>query len=163
MDSVINGLNGPNGLIIAFLLILIAICITIGAKHSLIKIHTAKIDIGKESSENERRVLQYQSDWVHLQVLAFEEKIPHNYTNYDKWKARCILEQVYDEIIQWIMQNHIEDTDRYIKLKKEIIWNMVLTSTEHKALRSDNFKEEIEREVELIIRHLILIRAQFSE
>lgn len=162
MEGIINSLNGPNGLLIALLLAFIAICIIIGAKHSLVKIHTERIDIGRQSSDNERKILRYQKDWVHLECMAFEEKVPHNFEGYDKWKARCVIERIYDEIVDWIMLNHIEDTERYVKLKQEIVWNIILTSTDHKVLRSNNFKKEVDAKIAQVITHLITIREQYS-
>jgi hypothetical protein len=163
MSDIINSLNGSNGAIIAVLLAFIMVCIIIGAKHSLVKIHTTKMDIGKQSSDHERLILQQQADWAYLECMAFEEKIPHNFEGFDQWKCKCMIEQAYSMIVKWILINHIYRNDeKYIRLKQEIMWNMILRGTEHKALRSNSFKAQVDAEVERIIQHLILIREQYT-
>ena len=155
-------INGPNGIIICILLIIIIFLIVRYAKLGLINIKTKNLSVGKTASETERTIMRNQIEWAKLACQAFESKIPR-FEGYDIYKGKYIIERVFDECVKWIAFNHIETTDAYISIKQEIIWNMVQSYVENEKLRSKSFKKTVDEYVAYVVTSLVNIREEYDK
>jgi hypothetical protein len=164
MSDVTQALQSDNGWIIAILIVIIVVLVIIGARNGLIKIKTNKVQVGLDADaikETAHQIITHQKDWVKIAVSAFNNKIPEP-DEYNKFRGMFILEKCLNEIDDWITLNHIEDKKNYIKLKQELMWNLILSYTEKEELQSDAFKKEVYDYVEYIIKNLVRIRKQYD-
>lgn len=151
-------LLSDNSAIVLFFLVIIILLIAHFSKKGVFKWHTERLTIG--ASENERAIIRQQVEWAELEIesLASMEIFSH----VDEWRTKYILEKMFDEILQWIIFNHIKDSPEYISIKQEKIWNMTQTLVVREEFRSDEFKDFIYKEVDKIIKRLIFLRRQYG-
>ena len=152
--------TSSNGSIIAILLLLVVVLIVGCAKLGLIKIQTDKISVGNNASDVERTVVRNQIEWCELSLQAYEKQIPR-FENYDKYLGKYICELVFDEMVKWIVFNHIEDKKIYIGIKQEIVWNIIQAQVTSDNLRTDEFRDFVYRYVEHVIKNLVSIRNEY--
>lgn len=162
MDSVINGINnGSNGWMIAMLCLIIIILVVVGAKHGLVQIKTNKLKIGKNAMEVEREIIRRQTEHAKLTIEGLERDIP-KFDGYDEFRAKFILEKLYDEVVKWITQNHISNSDQYVKLKQKAIISIIKKNTVNDMYISDKFLGTVKKDVVVMINDLIDIREEFT-
>lgn len=151
-------LLSDNSVIVLFFLVIIILLLAHLSNKGVFKWHTEKLTIG--ASENERAIIRQQVEWTELEIesLATAEIFSH----VDEWRTKYILEKIFDEILQWIIFNHIKDSPEYISIKQEKIWNMTQTLVIREEFRSDEFKDFIYKEVDKIIKRLIFLRRQYG-
>lgn len=151
-------LLSDNSAIVLFFLVIIILLLAHFSKKGVFKWHTERLTIG--ASENERAIIRQQVEWTELEIesLASMEIFSH----VDEWRTKYILEKMFDEILQWIIFNHIKDSPEYISIKQEKIWNMTQTLVVREEFRSDEFKDFIYKEVDKIIKRLIFLRRQYG-
>lgn len=151
-------LLSDNSVIVLFFLVIIILLLAHLSNKGVFKWHTEKLTIG--ASENERAIIRQQVEWTELEIesLASAEIFSH----VDEWRTKYILEKIFDEILQWIIFNHIKDSPEYISIKQEKIWNMTQTLVIREEFRSDEFKDFIYKEVDKIIKRLIFLRRQYG-
>lgn len=171
MNEVSTALQSDNGWIIAILIVIIVVLLIIGARFGLIKIKTNKLQVGIDeevlrqarmnAEDTAHQIIKHQKDWATIAVSAFNRKIPKP-EDYNEFRGKFLLEKALNVITDWIVLNHIEDKKTYIELKQELVWNLILSYTEKKELRSDRFKKEVYDYVEYIIKNLVRIRKQYN-
>ena len=151
-------LLSDNSATVLFFLVIIILLLAHFSKKGVFKWHTEKLTIGV--SENERAIIRQQVEWAELEIesLASAEIFSH----VDEWRTKYILEKLFDEILQWIIFNHIKDSPEYISIKQEKIWNMTQTLVVREEFRSEEFKDFIYKEVEKIIKRLVFLRRQYG-
>ena len=151
-------LLSDNSATVLFFLVIIILLLAHFSNKGVFKWHTEKLTIG--ASENERAIIRQQVEWAELEIesLAFTEIFSH----VDEWRTKYILEKLFDEILQWIIFNHIKDSPEYISIKQEKIWNMTQTLVVREEFRSEEFKDFIYKEVEKIIKRLVFLRRQYG-
>lgn len=151
-------LLSDNSAIILFFLIVIMLLLAHFSKKGVFKWHTEKLTIGV--SENERAIIRQQVEWAELEIesLAFTER----FNNVNEWRTKFILEKLFDEVLQWIIFNHITDSPEYISIKQEKIWNLTQTFVIKDEFKSEEFKDFIYEEVEKIIKRLVFLRRQYG-
>ena len=152
-ESVERLVESGKGWFVLIIIILIFVAIRMG----YMKVKTDKILIGKSGGEQERLIMKKQSEYAHYACMAFEKSIPR-FDGYDETLGKLIAEKAYDEMVSWIMINHIDDEEYYISNKQEIIWNLFVNETIDKRMRTEKFREKINNNVEQIIKHLVSIR-----
>ena len=157
-ETVGNVLTSGNGVFIALIVAgLVALCIRNGA----LKIKTDKVQIGTNAQERERTIMRNQIEWCRLSTSAFEKKMA-KFDGYDEYRGKYIAERTFDEMISWIIFNHIENTPAYIEIKQQIVWNLVQSLTERKEFQSERFKKNVYAFVESTIENLVAIRNEYS-
>lgn len=151
-------LLSDNSATVLFFLVIIILLLAHLSNKGVFKWHTEKLTIG--ASENERAIIRQQVEWAELEIesLASMEIFSH----VDEWRTKYILEKMFDEVLQWIIFNHIKDSPEYISIKQEKIWNMTQTLVIREEFRSDEFKDFIYKEVDKIIKRLIFLRRQYG-
>lgn len=160
-ETIENVLISNNGIAISVLLIVLITILIISSKNGLLKIKTNKIQIGKDASEKERTIMRNQVEWCKVAVLGSDSKIqkPEGFNFY---RSKYILEKVFDEVISWIMFNHIVDNSTYVQIKQELVWNLIQTLVEDDNLGTDELKEIVFNQVEYVIKNLVKIRKEYQ-
>ena len=148
--------NGSLQSVLLFLGV-IAVLVAYCGKHGIIKWHTDKVTIG--ASEAERAVIRQQVEWTELEVQSLARCTW--FDDADQWRTKYILERMFDEILQWIIFNHIKDSDSYISIKQEKLWNMTQMLVEKPEFTSDEFKDFVFNETDKIIKRLVQLRKSY--
>lgn len=150
-----------NGWIIALLIAVIAFLIIKSAKAGLFSFKSDKIKIGKDARLTEQTVIRHQIEFAKTAIEGFERDIPKP-ENYDQFRGRYILEKLFDEVINWIIFNHIERTKAYVTIKQDIIISIIKKHTINEMYTSTEFIKQVKKDVEYIINKLIDIREEYS-
>lgn len=151
-------LLSENSATVLFFLVIIILLLAHLSNKGVFKWHTEKLTIG--ASENERAIIRQQVEWTELEIESLASMEIFNHV--DEWRTKYILEKIFDEVLQWIIFNHIKDSPEYISIKQEKIWNMTQTLVVREEFRSDAFKDFIYKEVDKIIKRLIFLRRQYG-
>lgn len=141
----------------AWFVLIIIFLICLAVKLGYMKVKTDKILIGKTGGEKMRLVMLKQSEYAYYKCMAFEKQIPR-FEGYDEKLGKLIAEKAYDQVLGWIIANHIVTEPYYISNKQDIIWNIVVNETVDKRMRTEKFREKIDENVEQIIKQLVSIR-----
>lgn len=147
------------------LLLIVAIAVLIKVLN--IRISSDHIAIGGEDKKAyyERAVVRNQVNQAKLFTMALENKI---LAMVDKpsdngYYAKYILECVYDKIMEWIMYNHIENTDEYIESKQWEIQSLVYSFNPPDQFKTPEFKERMDKWTAEIIGRMVSIRKLYSK
>lgn len=151
-------ISGNAWMILVSVLILVLL-FSILAKKGLLQLDVKGVKLG--GSEDERAIIRQQIEWTELQVAAFQ-RLPI-FDDEDTYKTKWILEKVLDEVIQWIVFNHISDGENYISIKQDKVWNLVLTLTSSSKFQSDEFKEIVFANTDRVIKRLVYIRRNYHK
>lgn len=162
MDSVMNGLMSNNGWIIALLIAVIAFLIIKSAKAGLFSFKSDKIKIGKDARLTEQAVIRHQIEFAKTAIEGFERDIPKS-ENYDQFRGRYILEKLFDEVINWIIFNHIERTKTYVSIKQDIIISIIKKHTINDIYAQQDFVKQVKKYVEYMINKLVDIREEYQD
>lgn len=157
-ESLVDLVKSGNG----WLILLILVMMGITAKMGHLKIKTDKMMIGKESGEKQRLLMKKQTEYAKNACIGFEKRITR-FDGYNPYLGALIVEKVYDEIVDWIMINHIEDDEDYIESKQEIVWNIVTTETLDDRMKTDKFRKQVYNCIEGIIKRLVQMRMRSEE
>ena len=160
-ETINNTLNGNNALSVLIFVLVIVIIISILAKADILKVKTRVVKIG--SDENERTILRQQNEWTHTFVDGILGKCIATNPKLDKIKTQLVLEKVYDEIVTWIMYNHITRSEMYIQIKCEKIRALINSMEVGEWVRSVEFQTRINKWVKEIINRLVDIREHYSK
>lgn len=157
MEVIRDILTSSNGVLIAVLfVILVVICI----KYGNIKIKTDKVKFGVDSGELERAIMRNQKEWVKLSLEAFERSMP-KFEGYNQDRGTLIIEKVYDEMIDWIMLNHIRTEKKYIEAKQTKVWNIVQKWAVNDEIRTESFRKKVDKKVREVIEMMVEIREDY--
>ena len=118
--DLINSPNAPLALCILLLVFFVGVTLS---KRGLLGIHTKYVTLGAVSKEE--TIKEQQMDNAYLFIMALAQKIDTGMPDANGWKTRCILEMVYDEVVRWIVHNHIREEDVYVAAKQQILRNIV--------------------------------------
>ena len=168
-EAIGNIITSGNGIAVLVLLLVVILLGVLLVKTGVLSVHTKAVSLG--SSEKERRVLQEQIKFAHGYCQSIESKIVvmlDGRMPYHGFLCGKILENCYDEIIEWITFNHIENSGKYVKVKQKNMCNVLYTQL---ALINDpdmfetiaqfktaEFKQRVYNWVEEIIQNLVEIR-----
>lgn len=162
MDEVMTGLQSNNGWIIALLIIVVIICAIIGGKHGLVAIKTNKLRIGTDARLIEQTVIRHQIEFAKTAIEGFERDIP-KFEGYDSFRGRYVLEKMFDEVINWIIFNHIERTKTYVSIKQDIIISIIKKHTNNDIYSKPEFIKSAKKDVEYMINKLVDIREEYEK
>lgn len=125
-----------------------------------INIHSKHVQIGE--SEKERAILRQQSEWAHAYCASLEYKIPKDET-YNGYVTKFILERAYDEIVTWIMFNHLTLDGDYIKVKQQRMKMLIDQLALKDMYRTDEFHKFLDDGVRYVVENLIHIREVYGK
>lgn len=156
IGTVLTSKNAHSILITILLLIII---IAILAKSGLFRLNIKGVNIG--SDEDERAIIRQQIEWTQLFIQAFQKQ--PIFEGYDMYCTLYILEKVFDEVLSWIVFNHISTGENYISIKQEKLWNLIQTLTTDPRFSSDEFKHLIYTNTAIVINRLVYIRRNYRK
>jgi hypothetical protein len=157
LEEIGKAIASDSGISLVFLSFLVFASVLIGLKRGRFKLKTDRFTIEGEARDKERLLMKTQKDFVKTACIGFEKRIPR-FEGYDTKLGELVVEKVFDEIVDWIMINHIRDDDDYIALKQEIIWDIVSSEIIADELKTDKFKKQCYSCIEHIIKRLVQIR-----
>ena len=142
------------------ILLVVAICIL--GKLLKVRVTTSHIQIGGEDKNSyyERAIVRNQVNQAKLFCMALENKINAlvEHKSADGYYVKYILECVYDKITEWIMYNHIENTEEYIESKQWEMQSLVYSFNPPDQFKTPEFQERINKWTAEIIGRLVSIR-----
>ena len=146
--------------------VLLIAAIVILGKILNIKIHTDWFTVGGEDKNSyyERAIVRNQVNQAKLFCMALENKINAlvEHKSADGYYVKYILECVYDKITEWIMYNHIENTDEYIESKQWEMQSLVYSFCPPEQFKTPEFQERINKWTAEIIGRLVAIRKLYT-
>ena len=166
METLANILTSKDFLssIPSVILLIVAICILGKIMH--VKVHTSHIQIGGEdkTSYYERAIVRNQVNQAKLFCMALENKINAlvEHKTADGYYVKYILECVYDKMTEWIMYNHIENTDEYIESKQWEMQSLVYSFCPPDQFKTPEFQERINKWTAEIVGRLVSIRKLYE-
>lgn len=147
------------------ILLIVAICIL--GKLLKVRVTTSHIQIGGEDKNSyyERAIVRNQVNQAKLFCMALENKINAlvEHKSADGYYVKYILECVYDKITEWIMYNHIENTDEYIESKQWEMQSLVYSFNPPEQFKTPEFQERINKWTAEIIGRLVSIRKLYEK
>ena len=127
-----------------------------------VSIHSDKITIGKRAAETEQVILRRQVEYIDNAVNATMRHIPRH-DKFDEWRTRFVLEKVIDTMVNWCMFNHIDTSERYIRLKAEEVWTVVQKYTWHEVYQTEEFHDYVLKFVREVIENLVAYRREYGK
>jgi hypothetical protein len=160
MDWLIGLLNSPNApLALCVVLLVFFVCVTL-SRRGLLGIHTKYVTIGATSKEDMIKLHQKEAAYLFIMSLASKVDADGKFNGY---KTKYILELVYDEVIDWIFQNHMSSDDEYIKIKQDKLRSVVYNVPDlQEQFKTREFAERMDRWAAELIDRLIRIRSVYS-
>lgn len=167
MEQVANVLTSQTFLSNIPSVILLMVAIVILGKILKVRISTDHIKIGGEDRKAyyERAIVRNQVNQAKLFCMALENKVLAmcEKPTADGYFAKYVLECVYDKIVEWIMYNHIENSESYIESKQWEIQSLVYSLNVPSQYRTPEFQERMNKWVAEIIGRLVNIRKVYSK
>ena len=158
-ESIGNVLTSGNAVVVLLTLIMLVIVLAILAKKGIFQFNGKGVTIG--DNEDERAVIRQQTEWSQLFVQSMRQ-LPI-FDGSDTYHTLYILEKAFDEVLSWIVFNHISDSENYISIKQEKIWNLIQTLVIDKKFTTEEFKQVIYDNTETLIKRLVHIRKNYRK
>lgn len=158
-ESISNVLTSGNAVAVLLTLIVLIIILAILAKKGIFQFNGKGVTIG--DNEDERAVIRQQTEWSQLFVQSMRQ-LPI-FEGSDTYHTLYILEKAFDEVLSWIVFNHISDSENYISIKQEKIWNLIQTLVIDKKFTTEEFKQIIYDNTETLIKRLVHIRKNYRK
>lgn len=158
-ESIGNVLTSGNAVAVLLTLIVLIIILAILAKKGIFQFNGKGVTIG--DNEDERAVIRQQTEWSQLFVQSMRQ-LPI-FEGSDTYHTLYILEKAFDEILNWIVFNHISDSENYISIKQEKVWNLIQTLVNDKKFTTEEFKQIIYDNTEILIKRLVYIRKNYRK
>lgn len=161
-----NGINlteiltSSNAVFILVAVVVIIALLAIMGKQGLLTFDIKGIKLS--SRESERMIILRQSEWAKLYCDGMEPRLPHP-EGYDIWKSRYILERVYDEIMTWILYNHVTNNESYVEIKQNKLVFLINSLTVKEDYHTEEFNDLVRKETKFIISKLVQIREYYSK
>ena len=65
-------------------------------------------------------------------------------------------------MVEWILYNHVEESNHYVAIKQRKLWNIILQNVENDEIRTEDFKDVVYDGVKDIIHNLVIIRKNYK-
>jgi hypothetical protein len=160
IGEVFTSSNGPTtGNLIVIIIALVVIAVRFGH----LRIKSEHVAIGSGAQEKERTIIRNQTEWLRDAVYAYENQIPgQGSKGYNKYRGKYILSICYAEMVEWILYNHVEESNHYVAIKQRKLWNIILQNVENDEIRTEDFKDVVYDGVKDIIHNLVIIRKNYK-
>ena len=161
-ETVKEVLNGSNAwFILCFLLAIVVICVIL-SRTGMLKINAKHIQIGNDLTQRELIRRQVETSYVYIMSVYGKIITDESKSEYKDYKAKNILERIYDKVIEWIIFNHITTNQLYIKDKQESICNLVYSMDVRDEFKTPEFKERMYSWVEELIEKLVQVKEVYK-
>lgn len=160
MEWLIGLLNSPNApLALCVILLVFFVCVTL-SRRGLLGIHTKYVTIGATSKEDMIKMRQKESAYMFIMALCSKVDADGKFNGY---KTKYILELAYDEVIDWIFQNHIISDEEYVRTKQDKLRSIVYNVPDlQEQFKTREFAERMDKWTAELIDRLIRIRSVYS-
>lgn len=158
-ESIGNVLISNNAIVVLVTLLILVIVAAVLAKVGIFQFKGKGVTIGGD--EDERAIIRQQTEWTQLFIQSLQQ-LPIFEGN-DTYHTLYVLEKVFDEVLNWIVFNHISDGENYISIKQEKIWNLIQTLVTDKKFTSLEFKQTVYDNTEVLIKRLVYIRKNYRK
>lgn len=158
-ESIGNVLISNNATAVLVTLLILVIVAAVLAKVGIFQFKGKGVTIGGD--EDERAIIRQQTEWTQLFIQSLQQ-LPIFEGN-DTYHTLYVLERVFDEVLNWIVFNHISDGENYISIKQEKIWNLIQTLITDKKFTSLEFKQTVYDNTEVLIKRLVYIRKNYRK
>lgn len=158
-ESIGNVLTSNNAVAVLITLLILVIVAAVLAKVGIFQFKGKGVTIGGD--EDERAIIRQQTEWTQLFIQSMQQ-LPI-FEGSDTYHTLYILEKVFDEVLNWVVFNHISDSENYISIKQEKIWNLIQTLVTDKKFTSTEFKQVIYDNTEVLIKRLVYIRKNYRK
>lgn len=158
-ESISSVLTSGNAVAVLLTLIVLIIILAVLAKKGIFQFNGKGVTIG--DNEDERAVIRQQTEWSQLFVQSMRQ-LPI-FEGSDTYHTLYILEKAFDEVLSWIVFNHISDSENYISIKQEKIWNLIQTLVIDKKFTTEEFRQIIYDNTEVLIKRLVHIRKNYRK
>ena len=82
---------------------------------------------------------------------------------YNGYKTKYILELVFDEVVDWIFQNHMTTEGEYVRTKQDKLRSIVYGVPDlQEVFRTQEFADRMDKWTKELIERLIRIRKVYS-
>lgn len=155
MDWLANILNSENSVksFIFFFITLITLIVLV--KKGVISFKGKGLTVG--NNETERTIIRSQIQYAQTAVGDFYHSIPY-WEGRDEWRLKYIMSLISDIFVSIAMFNHVTTEPIYIELKQRAVWQCIIENADNPKVLSENFKVEVYKETENIIKKFIEIR-----
>ena len=155
VESLKEVITSPNAwLFLAFVVIVLVLILKM-IKHGLLNVKTKSFQIG--NSERERVILTKQNQLAYSYIMALEPIIQED-DELKRYITVCMLEKVYDEVVKWILANHMNTSEEYVILKQEEITYLVSSLAVNPKIRSKEFVDRMKSWTKELIERLVQVR-----
>lgn len=158
-ESISSVLTSGNAVAVLLTLIVLIIILAVLAKKGIFQFNGKGVTIG--DNEDERAVIRQQTEWSQLFIQSMRQ-LPI-FEGSDTYHTMYILEKAFDEVLNWIVFNHISDSENYISIKQEKVWNLIQTLVSDKKFTTEEFKQVIYDNTEILIKRLVHIRKNYRK
>lgn len=158
-ESISNVLTSGNAVAVLLTLIVLIIILAILAKTGIFQFNGKGVTIG--DNEDERAIIRQQIEWSQLFVQSMQQH--PIFEGSDTYHTLYVLEKAFDEVLSWIVFNHISDSENYISIKQEKIWNLIQTLVTERKFTTEEFKQIIYDNTEILIKRLVHIRKNYRK
>ena len=159
-EAIAKILTNSNALLVLIFLSMFVVILIILAMSGLVRIDTGSFKMGADNKE--RDIIRQQVEWSHSYIMGIESELYANNNELDEYLAKYILEVIFDEIIAWVVFNHINLESDYINIKQEKIKSIIKTMNVKPQYQSKEFFKKTDRWTEEIIRKLVKIREVYK-
>lgn len=161
-EAIKDILNGTNAWLILGFLAFLIILIFVLSRTGMIKINSKHIQIGNELTQ--RELIRRQVEAAYVFIMSLYGKIPDEERGkkFGGYKEKCILEKVYDKVIEWIIFNHITTNQLYVEDKQESICNLVYSMDVEDKYKTKEFKERMYIWTKELIEKLVQVKEVYS-
>ena len=163
MQWLVDLLSGQNGPVIVCFVGFALLFGGLLAKRGLLGIHTKYLSVG--AKDTEQLVIRNQIETAYLYIMSLEELVKGMIKDegYGGYKIKWVLEKVYDEVVTWIIYNHITDDDTYVKTKCDKMVDRVYNLGVSEEFRTPEFRETMEVLTKDLVRKLLRTRKLYEK
>ena len=158
-ESIRDVLVSSNAIAVLISIIVLILIVAFLAKKGIFQLNVHGVQVG--GNEDERAVIRQQTEWSELFIQSMRH-LPM-LSAYDNYHTLYVLEKVFDEVLSWIVFNHISDSENYISIKQEKVWNLIQTLVTEQDLLTEEFRDVIYENTSKMIKRLVCIRKNYHK
>lgn len=153
----LSNFAGSSGIPVLVTVLLILVGVFFAVKYGFISFQGKGLRVGIQ--DKERTIIRYQMQYINARLDGTIRDIPSRLNEgLHHYRTKYIIGKIKDVFEEMVIYNHIDDSDDYISVKQEIIYNMVINLTDDEFFRKPDFKIYINELVKSIIKKLVVIR-----
>lgn len=158
-DAIGGVLTSGNAWMVLISFLIVILVASILAKKGILQLNVHGVKFGGD--EDERAIIRQQTEWSQLFIASMQQL--DIFEGSDTYHTLYVLEKIFDEVLNWIVFNHISDSENYISIKQEKIWNLLQTLVTDKRFTTQEFREIVYKNTGILIKRLVYIRRNYRK